>query len=249
MSPDAPPALSIVIPAYNEEVRLSASLGAIAAFAGSWPGGAETIIVDDGSRDQTSSIACDYASRNPGVTVLVNKANRGKGFSVRRGFLEASGQIVLLSDADLSTPLGEAPELIARLESMGGGIVIGSRGLENSNVEVHQNPIREGMGRVFNLLVRAITNLPFHDTQCGFKVMTRSLAKPIMERAKIDGFAYDVELLYVARQMGVPIDEVPVTWRNAPGSKVGLVSAPILMLRDTIRIVRWHRQGLYDTDG
>lgn len=248
MSPEPPPALSIVIPAYNEELRLSASLDEIAAFAGAFPGGAETIIVDDGSLDATSTTACDFAATHSRVKVLVNDRNRGKGYSVRRGFMEARGEMVLLTDADLSTPLGESTKLIQRLRSLGGGIVIGSRGLESSKVEIRQNPIREGMGRTFNVLVRTITKLPYKDTQCGFKIMTRVLAKPIFERARIDGFAYDVELLYVARKMGVPIDEIPVIWRNAPGSKVGILSAPLLMLRDVARIVRWYRQGVYDTD-
>ncbi len=249
MSLDLAPALSIVIPAYNEETRLSGSLGEVADFMAAWPGGAETIIVDDGSRDSTSSIACDFAARRPGVTVLVNKTNRGKGFSIRRGVLEARGENVLLSDADLSTPLGDAHVLLKRLRALGGGIVIGSRGLDSSNVEIRQNVVREGMGRIFNILVRAITNLPYRDTQCGFKLMTLSLTKPIFQKARVDGFSYDVELLYVARRHGIPIDEVPVTWRNSPGSKVGMVSAPILMLRDIIRVVRWERQGLYDADG
>jgi dolichyl-phosphate beta-glucosyltransferase len=248
VSPKTGPALSIVIPAYNEEQRLAGSLEEVSRFMGSWPGGAETIIVDDGSLDRTAAIACDFAARRPGVRVLVNQRNRGKGYSIRRGFLEARGETVLLSDADLSTPLGEAAKLIQRLEALGGGIVIGSRGLESSNVEVRQNPIREGMGRIFNILVRAITKLPYKDTQCGFKVITMAIGKKIFERARVDGFSYDVELLYVAHQRGIPIDEVPVTWRNAPGSKVGMISAPILMLRDVARVVRWHREGWYDAE-
>ena len=157
-------------------------------------------------------------------------------------------KIVLLSDADLSTPLSETHKLLEKLKLLGGGIVIGSRALLDSQVEKRQNPMREGMGRVFNILVKTITNLPFHDTQCGFKLITRSLVRPIFEKARVDGFAYDVELLYVARKHGVPIQEVPVIWRNAEGSKVGMISAPILMLRDVIRVVRWQRQGLYDTE-
>lgn len=248
MSPEPAPALSIVIPAFNEEARLSASFGEVAEFMASWPGGAETILVDDGSRDRTSAIACDFASARTGVTVLVNKTNRGKGYSIRRGVLEARGESVLLTDADLSTPLSEAYRLMKRLRALGGGIVIGSRGLSDSNIVVHQNPMRESMGRVFNLLVRTITNLPFKDTQCGFKLMTLSLAKPIFSKARIDGFSYDVELLYVARRHGIPIDEVAVTWRNSPGSKVGMVSAPIKMLRDVVRVVQWERQGVYDQE-
>jgi dolichyl-phosphate beta-glucosyltransferase len=238
--------LTLIIPAYNEEVRLAGSLDAVRAFATSHPGGCEVILVDDGSRDRTPGIARDFASALPGARVLVNDRNRGKGYSIRRGVLEAKGRDILVSDADLSTPLGDAAKLLARLRAMGEGIVIGSRGLRTSNVEVHQNALRELMGRTFNLVVRTMTGLPFRDTQCGFKVMTRSVVLPIFSRARVDRFSWDVEILYVARKRGVKIEEVPVTWRNAPGSKVGILSAPIEMLRDVIRIRSWYRQGVYD---
>jgi dolichyl-phosphate beta-glucosyltransferase len=238
--------LSLVIPAYNEEIRLSKSLDAVASFASSYPGGCEVVIVDDGSRDRTAEIARAFAARCPGSRILVNDRNRGKGFSIRRGVLDAKGDDVLISDADLSTPLTEAPKLLGRLKAMGEGIVIGSRGMAGSNVEVHQNALRELMGRTFNLAVRALTGLPFRDTQCGFKVMSRRIVEPIFRRARVDRFSWDVELLYVARKRGVKIEEVPVTWRNAPGSKVGILSAPIEMLRDVIRIRRWYRRGVYD---
>lgn len=245
-NPGARSALTLVIPAYNEEVRLSGSLDAVAAFASSWPGGCEVILVDDGSRDRTAEIARGFAAKHPGARVLVNERNRGKGYSIRRGILEAHGEAILVSDADLSTPLSEAPKLLDRLKAMGEGIVIGSRGLPESNVEVHQNALRELMGRSFNLVVRAMTGLPYRDTQCGFKVMSRRVALPIFRRARVDRFSWDVELLYVARRRGVTIEEIPVTWRNAPGSKVGILSAPIEMLRDVVRIRTWYRQGVYD---
>jgi dolichyl-phosphate beta-glucosyltransferase len=240
-----PPALSLVIPAYNEEVRLAGSLASVAAFAKTFPGGCEVILVDDGSRDRTAGIARDFAAKQPGARVLVNERNRGKGYSIRRGVLEASAPAILVSDADLSTPLTEAAKVLDRLRAMGEGIVIGSRGLPGSNVEVHQNALRELMGRTFNLVVRTMTGLPFKDTQCGFKAMSRSVARPIFSRARVDRFSWDVELLYVARKRGVKIEEIPVTWRNAPGSKVGIFSAPLEMLRDVIRIRAWYRQGVY----
>jgi len=244
----SPPALSLVIPAYNEERRLAASLGSVASFAASRPEGMEVIIVDDGSKDRTAEIAREFARTHPEVKVLANDRNRGKGYSIRRGVLEARGEAVLVSDADLSTPLTEAPRLLDRLKALGGGIVIGSRGLAGSNVEVHQNPLRETMGRTFNLVVRALTGLPFKDTQCGFKAMTRALVTPVFTRARVDRFSWDVELLYVAHRRGVKIEEVPVTWRNAPGSKVGILSAPLEMLRDVVRVLLWYRQGWYDED-
>lgn len=241
-----PPALSLVIPAYNEEIRLSGSLDSVAAFAASCPGGCEVILVDDGSRDRTAAIALDFATKHMGTRVLVNERNRGKGYSIRRGVLEARAPAILVSDADLSTPLTEATKLLDRLKSMKEGIVIGSRGLPESNVEIHQNALRELMGRTFNLVVRTMTGLPFKDTQCGFKAMSSSVARPIFGRARVDRFSWDVELLYVARKRGVKIEEIAVTWRNAPGSKVGILSAPVEMLRDVIRIRSWYRQGVYD---
>jgi dolichyl-phosphate beta-glucosyltransferase len=241
-----PPALSLVIPAYNEELRLPSSLETVAEFTSSFEGGAETIIVDDGSSDRTAAIACDFAGRHPEVRVLVNDRNRGKGFSIRRGVLDSRAGTILVSDADLSTPLAEAHPMMDRLRALGEGIVIGSRGLAESKVEIHQNPIREAMGRSFNFLVRALTKLPFKDTQCGFKMMSRSVVLPIFQRARVEGFAYDVEVLYVAHRHGVPIDEMPVTWRNAEGSKVGIATAPLLMLRDVLKVLAWYKQGWYD---
>lgn len=241
-----PPALSLIIPAYNEEVRLAASLDAVAQFAASFEGGVEIIIVDDGSSDRTAAIACEFAGCRPEARVLINERNRGKGYSIRRGVLDAQAETILVSDADLSTPLSEAGRLMERLRAIGEGIVIGSRGLRESNVEIRQNPIRETMGRTFNFFVRALTKLPYKDTQCGFKLMSRSVIYPIFKKARIDGFAYDVEILYVAHRRRIPIQEVPVTWRNAAGSKVGIVSAPLAMLRDIARVILWHRQGRYD---
>lgn len=248
MTPEAPapPALALVIPAFNEELRLSRSLDAVASFMTSFPGGVEVILVDDGSRDRTASIAREFAAGRSGARVLVNERNRGKGFSIRRGVLEARARTILVSDADLSTPLTEAAKLMSRLETMGEGIVIGSRGLRSSNVEVHQNALRETMGRGFNLLVRALTGLPFKDTQCGFKMMTRRAVVPIFEKARVDRFSWDVELLFVARRRGLKIEEVPVTWRNAPGSKVGILTSPISMLIDVLRLRLWYARGLYD---
>ncbi len=236
--------LSIVLPAYNEEERIGPSLAAILAYAGRSPLSFEIIVVDDGSTDRTATMASKAASR-----VLVNDVNRGKGYSIRRGVLEARGDIVLVTDADLSAPVEEADRLLERYRQMGHGLVIGSRALRESNVEIHQGLLRETMGKVFNLMVRAITGLPFHDTQCGFKLMARRDVVPIFQKARIDGFSYDVELLYVAMRRGIPVEEVAVTWRNAPGSKVGLLSDPVKMLLDVLRVRYWYGRGLYDDVG
>lgn len=240
------PYLSIVIPAYNEERRIGPTLIAVLAYAANSLRPIEIIVVDDGSSDGTAAVAREALGTRPNTTVLVNEVNRGKGYSIRRGVLAARGELALVSDADLSTPVEEAGRLIEHLGVMGRGLVIGSRALRDSRVEVHQNPMRELMGKVFNLVVRLLTGLPFHDTQCGFKLMTRADVIPIFEKARIDGFSYDVELIYVASRRGVPITEVGVTWRNAPGSKVGMLSDPIRMLRDVWRVRRWYARGLYD---
>lgn len=244
------PFLSVVIPAYNEQARLGPTLTSILAWAKRSSRPIEVIVVDDGSSDVTSKMA---GSRLEGsgiaAAVLVNDRNRGKGFSLRRGVLAARGHLVLLSDADLSTPIEEADRLIEHLTKQGRGIVIGSRGLRQSQVEVHQNPMRELMGKIFNRLVRMLTRLPFRDTQCGFKLMVRDDVTPIFRMARIDGFSYDVELLYVAVRRGLPVSEVAVSWRNAPGSKVGILTDPLKMLSDVVRVRRWYRQGLYEPTG
>ncbi len=206
--------------------------------------------MDDGSRDRTADVAREAfgaAAAGIATSVLVNPGNRGKGYSIRRGVLAAAGRLALVSDADLSTPIQDAGRLLAALGAEGRGLAIGSRALRDSNVEIHQNMIREVMGKVFNRFVRLLTSLPFHDTQCGFKLMVREDVAPILSRARIDGFSYDVELIYVAVRRGLPVREVGVTWRNAPGSKVGMLSDPLRMLRDVWRVRRWYRQGLYDT--
>jgi len=240
------PYLTIVIPAYNEQSRLGPTLASVLAWARGSRHSVEVIVVDDGSVDATADVA-RRGIEKAGVdsAVLVNERNRGKGYSLRRGVLAARGELVLVCDADLSTPIQETDRLIERMNGLGHGLVIGSRALRESKVEIHQNPVREMMGKVFNKAVRLLTGLPFHDTQCGFKLMTRRDVAPIFKRARIDGFSYDVELLYVAARQGLPIEEVAVSWRNAPGSKVGILTDPFKMLRDVARIRRWHQQGVY----
>ena len=243
------PDLTIVLPAYNEEERIGPSLAAILAYTQRSSLSFEIIVVDDGSTDRTASVAGESLEKSEAsARVLVNGVNRGKGYSIRRGVLEARGEIVLVSDADLSAPIEEADLLLEHFRRMGRGLVIGSRALSDSNVEIHQSFLRETMGKVFNRIVRTITGLPFHDTQCGFKLMARRDVVPIFEKARIDGFSYDVELLYIAMRRGIPVKEVAVTWRNAPGSKVGILSDPIKMLMDILRVRRWYGQGLYDDD-
>jgi glycosyltransferase involved in cell wall biosynthesis len=178
--------------------------------------------VDDGSRDGTAAVAQQYASTHGRVRVLQNPGNRGKGYSVRHGMLEARGEWSLFSDADLSSPIEETGKLWAEAERTGADIVFGSRALDRSLIGVRQPAGREAMGRLFNLAMRAVTGLPYRDTQCGFKLFRSAAAREIFSRQLLDGFGFDVEVLFIAHRLGFRAVEVPVRWNNAEGTKVSL---------------------------
>jgi len=241
------PFLSIVIPAYNEEDRLVASLAKIASYLDAGGIDAELLVVDDGSKDKTAELAAKALEGRRG-RVVGNGENRGKGYSVRHGVLEARGRFVLLTDADLSTPIEEHAKLAAVIRDRDLDVVIGSRALPDSDVQVRQGWLRQAMGRSFNTIIRALTRLRFPDTQCGFKLMDRERVKPLFEKMVVDGFAFDVELLFLCARFGLSVADVPVTWRNATGSKVSLVGDPLKMIADVLR-VRWRfRRGLYNPE-
>ena len=245
----ARPHLSVVIPAYNEETRIAGSLDRLRSWLSGQPGSSEVLVVDDGSRDETARLVERFAAENAGSPVemrmLSNRLNRGKGYSLKHGVLMAAGEYLLLSDADFSTPIEELPRLLELVSSEKYGIAIGSRGLEESKIEIHQPLWRESMGRCFNMLVRAITSLPYRDTQCGFKVMRREVVLPLFRAARVERFAYDVEILYLARRAGIRVAEVPVIWRDSPGSRVNAVLDSFDMLKDIIGIVLRARRGRY----
>ncbi|MBI1950107.1 MAG: glycosyltransferase family 2 protein [Acidobacteria bacterium] len=245
--------LSIVIPAFNEAFRIRASLAAAADYLARAGTAGELLVVDDGSADETAALVEAFAaSRAPGapaVRLLKNGRNRGKGYSVKHGVLLAEGELVLISDADFSTPITDLPLLLRPVEKDGYGIAIGSRALKESRVEIHQAAWREAMGRAFNRLVRALTGLPFRDTQCGFKLMRRQEVLPLFRAARIERFAYDVEILYLARKAGIRVAEVPVLWRNASGTKVNALWDPLDMLKDIVRVVLRDRLGRYGALG
>lgn len=239
------PYLSIVIPAYNEEDRLGVSLPLIEAYVRERNLDAEILVVDDGSADGTAQMASAFLRERRG-RVLRQPENRGKGAAVRRGVLKADGRWVLITDADLSTPIEEHAKLaeIAREEDL--DIAFGSRGLPESQVEIRQNPLRQLMGKTFNLILRRITGLPHRDTQCGFKLLDRQRTRPLFERMVIDHFAFDVELLFLCDRFGLRVKEIPVIWRNSERSTVSVVTAPPRMLLDVVK-VRWRfRRGLYN---
>ena len=242
-----PLSLSVVVPAYDEQERLGTSLERMTAYLRSQSNEFEILVIDDGSSDQTAPIAREFAQRcSSTIRVFSNACNRGKGYSVRRGMLLCRGRYGLLSDADLSTPIEELPNLRERMDRDGLAIVFGSRDTQGAQVEVRQPFWRESSGKLFNRLMRSITGLPFSDTQCGFKLFDLQQSRILFELQRIDGFGFDVELLYLARKRALDVLEVPVTWRNAEGSKVGLASG-LAAIYDLFTIRRNDRNGLYDS--
>jgi len=239
------PHLSVVIPAYNEQERIGDTLTAVLGYVDANRIQAEILVVDDGSTDRTSDVATEKLGRQRG-RVLRNVENRGKGYSVRKGITEARGRWVLMCDADQSTPIEEHARFAEIARDRDLDIVIGSRGLPDSKIEVRQRAYRESLGKTFNFIVRSLTGLRLHDTQCGFKLMDRKRVMPIVEKSIIDGFAFDVELLCVATRFGLSIAEVPVIWRNSPESKVNVVTAPPAMLSETLRVLWRFRRGGYN---
>jgi dolichyl-phosphate beta-glucosyltransferase len=237
--------LSIVIPAYNEERRLPATLDAIFNWLDTSPyGDAEVLVVDDGSTDSTAAVVESRATIEPRLRLIRNPGNRGKGYAIRHGMLEAKGDWILFSDADLSAPIDELPKLLAAAKGQDVAIAIGSRALDRSLIGVHQSQWREMSGILFNRIVRLITGLPFVDTQCGFKLFRRDAARRVFPLQLLDGFSFDVEDLFVANTLGISIIEVAVRWNNVEGTKVGLLQGVASFL-DLLRI-RWNwLQGHY----
>lgn len=236
----------MVIPAYNEAARLPATLEAVRRFCQSKPFACETLVVDDGSDDATPAAAERMAAAWPALRLFRNPGNRGKGYTVRRGMLEARGDLVLFSDADLSAPIEEADKL---LEALAGGsdVAIGSRALRRELIGVHQSRLRETAGQLFNWMVRAATGLRFRDTQCGFKLFRRAAVQAVFGRQRLEGFGFDVEVLYLARKLGFRTVEVPVRWNHAPGTKVRMVGDSLEMFTDLLRIRWWDWKGKYDS--
>ena len=232
----SPPELCIVIPSFNEERRLPATLTAIASYIQASGRNTEVIVVDDGSTDRTAAVAESFRSEIP-LRVISNTQNRGKGYSVRRGMLEARARIVLFTDADLSAPIEEADKLLAALADY--DVAIGSRAVDRSLITVHQSPFREFAGIIFNFIVRITLRLPFVDTQCGFKAFRREPCRVIFEQQRIERFGFDPELLYLARHHGLRAVEIPVRWAHSADTKISMVRDSVQMFLDVF-IIRWN---------
>src|SRR5215510_10355841 len=233
---EMPSKLSIVVPAFNESARLEQSLRQIVEYLTERREEGELIVVDDGSQDDTSKIAERVASQSGPVAARVIRydENRGKGYAVRLGLLEAKANVVLFSDADLSSPITETAKLIDPIQSNECDLTFGSRALDRKLIGVHQPWRREQGGRVFNLIVRLATALPFWDTQCGFKAFRMSVCRPLIEAAQIDRFGFDVELIYLAHLAHLRLREVPVRWNHTAG---GPLDASGNYSRDSLRMI------------
>lgn len=231
------PPFSLVIPAYNEASRIGETLRTALDYLGGVSPQSELIVVNDGSTDATSTIAHEaLLSAKVDARLLENFPNCGKGHAVRKGLLAAQRPIALFSDADLSTPLEETPKLIEPIANDEIDLGFGSRALDRRLIGQHQPWRREQSGRVFNLLVRMATGLPFWDTQCGFKAFRLDVCRPILESARIIGFAFDVELLYLAHRSGLRLREIPVRWNHQEGSKIQLVHDSLRMFGEVVTI-------------
>ncbi|HXN24812.1 MAG TPA: dolichyl-phosphate beta-glucosyltransferase [Candidatus Dormibacteraeota bacterium] len=236
MTPAAPQ-LSIIIPCYNEQIRLPGTLREIARYLQASKLEAEVIVVDDGSSDRTAAVAQSFVSEIPTLRVLSNEGNRGKGFSVRRGMLEARGRMVLFTDADLSAPIAEADKLLAALGTA--DVAIGSRALDRSLIALRQSVFREFAGVIFNKLVRVLLRLPFVDTQCGFKAFVREPCQIIFEQQRIARFGFDPEILYLGRHHGLRIVEIPVRWAHSSNTRVNMLRDSAMMFAEVL-LIRWN---------
>jgi len=241
----AAPKYSIVIPAYNESARIPATLESVVECIRTRGWNAEVLVVNDGSTDTTAEVVRAFAEKVPEVRMLANPGNRGKGYSVRSGMLQARGQIVLFTDSDLSAPIEEAERLFAAIAE-GADIAIGSRWLDRDRQTQRQPLYRQFFGRCFNFVTRSVMGLRFADTQCGFKAFTHAAAQTVFQLQTIERWGFDPEILFIALKRGFWIIEVPVSWAHDERSRVSYLKDGIKMLQE-LAIVRWNAlRGRYD---
>jgi glycosyltransferase involved in cell wall biosynthesis len=241
------PTYSIVIPAYNEGARLGATLEKVLAYVHAQRWDAEVIVVNDGSRDNTADIVRSYSAKDPTLRLVENPGNRGKGYSVRHGMLTARGRIVLFSDADLSSPIEEAPKLFHALDD-GADIAIGSRWLRAETQTQRQPLHRQLFGRIFNLILRLTLGLRFKDTQCGFKAFKQPAVQAIFPLQKIERWGFDPEILFLAKKLKFKVQEVPVAWAHREGTSINPLLDGSRMFMEMLHI-RWNDlTGKYSRD-
>lgn len=255
-TPAAPTAcyLSLIVPAFNEERRLPATLKRIAEYMATRDFSYELLVVDDGSRDATRDVVRRFASTHDGVRLVQyddekgRPFNRGKGYAIRQGVLASAGRDVLFSDADLSTPIEEMEKLLPPIARGECDIAIASRALPESDLAQHQPWYREMMGRTFNKVVQAVIGTTIVDTQCGFKAFRGEVARRIFMRAQVDGFGFDTEIIYLARKFGYRVEEIGVTWRHQDDSRVNPLLAPLAMLREVFEVRLNDMRGMYEEE-
>jgi glycosyltransferase involved in cell wall biosynthesis len=239
--------LSIVIPAYNESARIGNALTQVLECVRAHGWTAEVLVVNDGSKDDTGEIVRSFAARNPILRMIENPVNRGKGYSVRNGMLNATGDIMMFTDADLSSPMEETERLLAAIRD-GADIAIGSRWLDRGRQTKHQPWYRQLFGRCFNAVTRLVMGLPFADTQCGFKAFRRQAAYTVFQLQRIERWGFDPELLFIAIKRGYKVREVPVTWGHDERSRLSYLKDGVKMLEE-LAYVRWNAfTGVYDRD-
>ncbi len=241
------PAISIVVPAFEEQTRLGDSIKQILAYIEREKLSAELIVVDDGSKDDTAKIAEAVTFEFPDLQtkVIRYEENRGKGFAVKTGLIAAAADIAVFSDADLSTPIEEMPKLVKPIQTGDYDVTFGSRALDRSLIGTHQPWRREQGGKVMNLIIRTMSGLPFADTQCGFKAFNMKTFRPLLEKMTIDRFGFDVEFLFVAAHHKLRLKEIPVRWNNVEGSKVSVLRDTRRMITELSQIRRNAKRGIY----
>ncbi|HUD22514.1 MAG TPA: dolichyl-phosphate beta-glucosyltransferase [Acidobacteriaceae bacterium] len=243
----ATPRLSIVIPAYNESARIERTLQRVMECVDRQGWDAEVLVVDDGSVDGTVEIVRRWMERNPRLYLVQNDGNRGKGYSVRNGLLQAAGEVVMFTDADLSAPMEEAERLMAAIVA-GADVAIGSRWMDRTRQTQHQPMYRRFFGRCFNWVTRTVMGLPFKDTQCGFKAFKRTAAQVIFRLQRIERWGFDPEILFIARKLGYDIREVAVTWGHDERSRMSYLKDGMKMLEEIAAIRINSIAGRYDRD-
>jgi glycosyltransferase involved in cell wall biosynthesis len=235
---------SIIIPAFNEGDRLGATLDRVLDHVNAQEWDAEVIVVNDGSRDNTAELVRSRAKEHTRLRLIENPGNRGKGYSVRHGILEGKGEILLFTDADLSAPIEQASKLFQAIEA-GADVAVGSRWLRPDLQTQRQSLLRQFYGRGFNLVLRILLGLRFKDTQCGFKAFSRHAASVLFSMQTIDGWGFDAELLYIADRLGLRVEEIPVTWSHAIGTRINPLRDGIHMVGEVLTIRRNARAGRY----